>query len=160
MPRRKYPLEPLARLKENRAESKTRELAKAVSTREAAQKKREGAEADREASRAGARRILFEEQGLLAEGSLHVADLVRASTWEARVRAEDAEKTRTVDGSLAAEEKARAAEAEVKAVVARARAESEVVQRHRERWSAAMKKEEESREEEALAEIHRPKNSR
>jgi hypothetical protein len=160
MPRKKYPLEPLARLKEERAKQKTHELGRAASTREAAQRKREGAEAEREAARATARRIRDEERGSLENGALSVRDLVQASAWESRVGVEDAERTRSVDRALVAEDQARAAEAVVREDLSRAHAESEIVQRHHERWRAAVTKDEESREEEALAEAFRPKITR
>jgi hypothetical protein len=160
MPRKKYPLELLVRMKEDRAEVKTRELSRAMSTTEAAREGREGAEADREAARASARGVRSEERASLAKGALSVRDLIRGGAWESRARAEDAERTRGVESALAAESKARAAEAEVRADVTRARAESSLVQRHRELWQARAKKDDESHEEEALAEAFHPKNKR
>jgi hypothetical protein len=157
---KKYPLEPLARLKEERAEQKTRELGKALSSRETAQKKREGAEAKREAARTSASRVRNEERAALANGALSVRDLMQANAWESRVATEDLERTREVDRALAAEGEAKAAETRVRGDLAQAQAESEVIRRHHERWSAAVKKDDEGREEEALAEAFRPKNAR
>jgi hypothetical protein len=85
---------------------------------------------------------------------------MQASAWETRVGIEDAERTRSLDRALAAEDQASIVEAQVRTDVAQARAESEVVQSHRERWRVAVTKEEESLEEEALAEAFRPKNTR
>jgi hypothetical protein len=157
---KKYPLEPLARLKEDRTEQKTRELGKALSSREAAQKKREGAEAEREAARASASRVRNEERAALASGALSARDLMQANAWESRVATEDAERTRDVDRALAAEGKTKAAETRVRADLARAQAESEVIRRHHERWRAEANKAEEAREEESLVEAFRPKNAR
>ena len=152
MRKKKYPLEPLARMKKDRAETRTRELGGAVAAREAIQNEREGKVRSREAARASANVVRALERTALEKGELTALDLARAGTWEVRVRAEDASRSREVDEAVAAGARARAAEATAKAKVAEARAESESVHRHEERWEAAGKKADEAQEEEALAE--------
>jgi YscO-like protein len=157
MRRKKYPLEPLVRIKNDRVEKKTRELGHAVVTREALEKSRQVKEADRDHARDAANHVRREERARLEEGTLKVKDLAQGGTWETRVQAEDARRVREVDEAAAAELGARAAEATAKTHVAEARAEHESVRRHEERWRAEARKVEDAREEEALAEIVRPK---
>jgi hypothetical protein len=160
MPKKAYPLDLLARIREDRAEAKTRELGGAVRDHAIALARREGAEADRDAARDRASRVRDEERAALERGALCVRDLVQGSLWESRTKADDAERKRAVDEAVASELAARASEAEIRAEAARARGESKVVQRHGERWRAEVKKEEESREDEGLAEAYRSKSKR
>jgi flagellar biosynthesis chaperone FliJ len=157
MRRKKYPLEPLVRMKKDRVETKTRELGQAISTRETLEKSRERKEADRDIAREGANHVRREERSQLEQGTLKVLDLAREGTWELRVRAEDVKRTRDVDEARTAEAGARGAESRAKANVAEASAEHESVQRHQERWNTEAKKAEEAKEEESLAEAVRPK---
>jgi len=157
MQRKKYPLEPLARLKRERAETRTRELGEAVAAREALEKERAAKEADRERARDAASVVCREERARLEGGDLKVLDLVRGGIWETRVKTEDAQRGRAIERARAAEEEARATEAGAKLHVASAKAESESVQRHHARWDALAKNAEEAREEEAMSEAVRPK---
>src|SRR5580658_1395504 len=118
MPRKKYPLESLARMKKDRVEAKARELGAAISTREAREAERGRKEADRDAARASANVVRTGERAALEKGDLRVIDLARGNVWETRVKVEDAGRTREVDDARTAEEKARATEARAKSDVA------------------------------------------
>jgi hypothetical protein len=157
---RKYPLEPLKRLKKDRAEAKTRELGGAITTREAAERRRLEAEAVREAERVRADVVRRQERASLEKGELTAKDLARGGTWEQRASAEDAERARGVERAQSVEEKARTVEAKAQADVALARAEVEATARHEQRFLAAAKKAEEATEEEALAEVVAGKRTR
>jgi hypothetical protein len=159
MQRKKYPLEPLAQLKKDRAEIKVRELGKAVARREGLEKERKGQEAQREETRAKANVVRGDERALLEKGDLKVLDLVRGSIWESRIKVEDAERTRELEKALVAEGQARLAEEAAKGRVSEARAEAETVERHRDRWKSALHEKQEAEEEESLAEAVRPKRA-
>jgi|HubBroStandDraft_6_1064221.scaffolds.fasta_scaffold1672998_1 hypothetical protein len=150
---RKYPLEPLKRLKKDRAEAKTRELGGAIATREMAERRRREAEVVHEAERARADMIRHAERASLERGELTAKDLARGGTWEQRASVEDAQRARGVERSLRVEEKARAVEAKAQSDVALARAEVEATAHHEQRFLAAAKKAEEASEEEDLAEV-------
>jgi hypothetical protein len=150
---KKYPLEPLRRLKKDRAGTKTRELGAAIVTREKAQKRREEAEVEREAERARADRVRGEELAALEKGELFARDLARGGAWEQRTSAEDAERARGVEKARSTEQESQAAEAKAQGSVAVARAEVEATARHEQRFWSAVRKAEESREEDAVAEV-------
>jgi len=150
---KKYPLEPLRRLKKERAEATTRELGTAIAARETLQRGREEAEATRTAARARADAVRGEERAALEKGELSARDLARGGAWEQRVSAEDQARSQSVEKARSAEDEARRAEARAQRDVAVARAEVEATGRHEQRWTSAARKAEESREEETLAEV-------
>jgi hypothetical protein len=149
---KKYPLEPLRRLKKERAEAKTRELGTAIVARETAQQRREDAEGEQMAARARAAAVRGEERAALEKGDLFARDLARGGAWEQRVSAEDQERGRGIEKARSSEEEAKRVEARAQGDVAVAQAEVEVTARHEQRWTSAARKAKESREEEALAE--------
>lgn len=157
MRRSPYPLEPFARLKEGRVEGAVRELGKAVSARQDAERRRAEAEAARRQAGERASRIWQEERASLEKGGLHVADLLRASAWEVRVKKEDAERARAVEEARATEGTKRRLEVEGRGKVAAARGEAKAVLRHEARWNEARQRERDAREEEEAAEAARPK---
>ena len=160
MRRKKYPLESLAHLRKDRVDAKARELGAAISAREAREAERARKEAEREAARATADAVRTAERAALERGDLRAADLSRVNVWERRVKIDDLGRTRAVDEAQAEEDRARSTEGGARTEVATARAESESVERHRDRWQAVLKKGQESREEEAMADAVRPKRSR
>jgi hypothetical protein len=160
MRRKKYPLESLAHLKKDRVDAKARELGAAVSAREAREAERVRKEAEREAARASADVIRTAERAALERGDLRAIDLSRVKVWDRRVQLEDLGRAREVDEARTAEDRSRAAEGAAKNDVATARAESESVEQHRKRWKAALRKGQESLEEEAVADAVRPKRGR
>jgi len=149
---KKYPLEPLRRLKKERAEAKTRELGTAIVARETVQRRREDAEGEQKAARARAEAVRGEERAALEKGDLFARDLARGGAWEQRVSAEDQERARGIEKARSAEDEAKRVEARAQGDVAIARAEVEVTARHEQRWTSAARKAAEGREEEALAE--------
>ena len=158
---KKYPLEPLRRLKKDRAEAKTRELGTAIASRESIQKKRETAEAEREAERARANLVREQERAALREGrALRSQSGARGCVGAAHDRGGCRAWTRRRGEIQSAEEKARAGEAKAQADVAVARAEVEATARHEQRFWSTVRKAEESREEEAVAEARPSKRPR
>jgi hypothetical protein len=154
---RKYPLEPLVRLKKERVESTTRQLGKAVLARESAERRHEEAASAQRQGDARASRVRTEERDLLEKGELSAADLIRANAWEVRVQTEGAERAHAVDAAQATMTTQRRRELDAQAEVARSRGEAKAVDRHEARWIAAREKVREAEEEEATSEAARPK---
>ena len=152
---RKYPLDPLARLRAKQVDDAGRLLAKAVSVRQEAERAEQAAVAERDGAAEVARVVNEGERAALERGELCAADLVRAAAWSVRVEAERA----ALDlGVKRAADQARAAEGGVGTArdgVARARADAEVVERDRAKWEGAARKKEEAAEEETAAEAFR-----
>jgi hypothetical protein len=156
----KYPLEPLARLKKERAEGAVRDLGRAVSAREEASHRRAEVEEARKEAEARAARVRQEERAVLEKGGLRAADLMRAEAWEARVKAEDVERARAVEEARASLATKTRLEVEAQANVARVRGEANAVSRHEARWHEAQRRARDLEEEEAAAEAQRPKPPR
>jgi colicin import membrane protein len=153
----RYALEPLAKIREERVDEAVRGLAKAVASRESAERGRRAAEAQRTGHEESAARARDAERGALERGELRVEDLARAGEWELRVAAER-------EALLAAEERARVAAREALAKeqgamgeVATRKADAEVVEKDRARWAEGQRKRALAREEEEAAEAYRPK---
>jgi hypothetical protein len=156
---RKYPLEPLARVRAIRTDDAKRELALAIRARELAEKRLRGAEAEREKALAAARGLRDAERRALERGELTARDLMRADAWEVRARQEMVQLEKALAHAQAREEEARAKEGTAVDSVAGRRAEQSVVEQDRARWTHCEKQKEEAREEEAGAEAWRPKRA-
>ncbi len=156
----KYPLEALAHLKKERADVATRQLANAVSAREDAERRCAEAEDARKQAGARAAGVREAERVSLEKGNLSAADLVRKNAWEARVEAEDRERTRIVDDARSLVATRRRIEVDGRAEVARAHGELLAVHRHEVRWIQAQERVRETKEEEAAAEALGTKSPR
>jgi hypothetical protein len=154
---KKYPLEPLARVRASRTEEAARELAQAIGARERAQRRVAEAEAERTAARAAQQALRDGERKALERGELAAVDLMRGGAWEARAKEEIAQLERQLASATAREAEARAKEAGAKNTVAERSAEEKVVDADRARWAERERKKQEGREEEAGAEAWRPK---
>jgi len=153
----RYPLEPLAKLREEQADAAVRGLAVAVAGRDAAERDRRTAEQRREAHEASATRVREAEQQALARGELRVGDLARAGAWETRVAAEGQTMASAVQHARGVETRARDVEQAAQGEVATRKAGAEVVGADRARWQDALRKKAEAREEEAAEEAFRHK---
>jgi len=153
----KYPLEPLAKLREEQADAAVRGLAVAVAGRDAAERDRGTAEQRRAAHAAAAIRVREAEQQALDRGELCVGDLARAGAWEMRVASEDETMASAVSRAREVETRARELEQAARGEVATRKAGAEVVDADRARWHDAQRKKAEAREEEAAEEAFRRK---
>ncbi len=153
----KYPLEPLAELREKKADEANRRLAEAVRKREAAARTLRVAELRREAQ---ARAVLAVRTAVLvglARGELRAKQLGRADVGAFRAAAERRVLGGAVDRAASAEAKARDDERAAQGAMAAQRAEVRVVTLHRARWDEQRLRGLEAREEEAASEAWRPK---
>lgn len=156
-PMPKYPLEPLAELREKKAEAAALELAEAVRKREAAAGTLRVAELRREGHAQAVAALRKSEQGALGRGELRARDLARADAWGIRVAAERQSLAGAVDHARASEATARGKERDAQGTVAARRADAQVVSGHRARWNDDARRRLEAREEEASSEAWRPK---
>jgi hypothetical protein len=153
----KYPLEPLAAVRETAVKSATADLAGAIRRREDASSARHTAEAKRDAHARAAAKVREGELAALGNGRLRAADLARADAWGVRVSAERAALGSAVERAATAETGARQEEASAQVRLGERHADARVVDVHRERWEAEQRRALEAREEEASAEAWRPK---
>jgi hypothetical protein len=157
MRRPKYPLEPLAQVRARKVEGAVQGLAKAVIQRERAEEQRKQSEQRRDAHEAHATRVSETERGSLERGELSAADLAHAHAWQLRSEAEHAALATEVEQARAAEADARQGESAARGQVAERRADADVVEKDRARWTAEARKREDAKEEEAMAEAFRSK---
>jgi hypothetical protein len=157
MRRPRYPLEPLADLRARKVEGAVQGLANAVAERERAEQQRLAREQARAAQEASTARIAQEERDSLERGGLHAADLARAHAFQLRSEAEHAALTSAVDEAREAEAGAVKGEGQARVQVAERRADADVVDKDRARWTDAERKRADAKEEEAMAEAFRPR---
>jgi hypothetical protein len=151
----RYPLEPLAKLREDQAEAAVRGLAKAVAGRDAAERARRSAEERRNAHEAAAERVRRGELEALGRGELRAGDLARAGAWETRVATEGEAMASEVIQARGVEALARDAEHAARTEVATRKAGAQVVDADRARWRDGLRRKAEAKEEEAAEEAFR-----
>ena len=156
---RRYPLDPLARVREIKVDDAARALAEAVRAREEAALRLAQATRRKEDAEAEARALREGEQGALERGELTVADLMRADAWGTRVKAEQTELVRREDEAATREDAAQGDESRARVNVAERKADAELVERDRVRWVDGERRRADAKDEEAAADAWRPKQS-
>src|SRR6266851_10070859 len=106
----KYPLEPLAELRDMKVDLALGELAGARRAREATERERVASEQKSLAHAGAADRARRAETEALERGDLRVADLACAHAWEVRVSSERRALTSELERARASDAGARAAE--------------------------------------------------
>jgi hypothetical protein len=155
----KYPLEPLAELRDKKVDEAALDLAVATRARAAAQRKKLASEQKCEAHGAAAAHVRGAESLALARGELRVADLAHAEAWEARIAAERDALVSDVDRACAEEAGARVREKRALDDVASRKAEAQLVTKDRARWQEVLRKRADAKDEEASSEAWRPPKS-
>jgi hypothetical protein len=153
----RYPLEPLATLREDAVDAAVRGLAAAVAGRASAERERRISEQRRDAHEQGAARARAVEAEALARGELRVGDLARGGAWETRVASEREAIAGDVERARRAEARAREGEQGARGEVSARKADAQVVEKDRDRWHDGLRKKAEAKEEEAAAEAYRPR---
>jgi hypothetical protein len=151
----RYPLEPLAKLREEQVDAAVRGLAAAVEGRNVAERARRTVEHRQDAHTAAASHVRVAEGEALERGELRAADLARAGAWETRVASEREAIASDVERAHLAETRARDAEHTAQGDVAARKAGAEVVAADQTRWREALRKKGEAKEEEAAEEAFR-----
>jgi hypothetical protein len=152
---RRYPLDPLARLREKGVDDATKLLADAIRAREAAQRLEAAALARHDAAEENARVVIEGEEAALDRGELRTADLAMGAAWRARDERERAVLERRLARAVEGTEAASTVEQGAKGAVLNAHAQAEVVARDRTKWEGAERKRSGAAEEEAAAETFR-----
>jgi hypothetical protein len=156
MPRRpKYPLKALLEHRDRKVDDATAGLGEAVRTREATDEKRARLERAQKESTEAAEATRAAEQRRLAEGELRVADLARTEAWEVAVRRTAEDLARAVDRAAGEVETAKGSEAEARAALARTKADRDVVEKDRTRFTDGLRRAADAADEEEAAEAWR-----
>jgi hypothetical protein len=154
---KKYPLDPLVRVRRERVDASVRDLATSIQAREAAERIRLEAEAERARRAEEAERSRASEAVALERGELTAADLQRLGAWEARTHWDDQARGEQVTAALGQEKLARDGEGRARSHVATAEGEAKVVTEHRGRWVADGERAAEAAAEEQASEVWRPR---
>jgi hypothetical protein len=136
MGNKKYPLGRLLGVRKDKALARVKDLSRAIQERETLERARLAAEAEQARAREAATSERERVAASLAKGSLSAADLARQAAWEARVEWDDAERQRRITTTKESEARARDGEEVARSLVRAAEAESKVVVRDKERWTA------------------------
>ncbi len=152
---KKYPLEPLAKLRAKQVDDATLTLAKAVRAREEAERVERSNRKVRDDAEAKAKAAREAERAALERGELRAGDLMRGNAWGSRVTDEHAELEKRVVNAANRAQTARGAEDEARGGVTSAKAEEEVVDRDRGRWETGERKRADAKEEEEASETWR-----
>jgi hypothetical protein len=158
VPKPKYSLEALEKLRDAHVDEAKKLLADAVRAREAATARRQAAEVSLESRRSEVDGIRANERAALEQGGASAHDLALAGAWELGARAELVRLAEAVARRRDDEAAAVTKEAEARASVALKRADAEVVRKDHDRFDAGVRKAELAKEEEAAEEAWRPKN--
>jgi hypothetical protein len=158
MPKPKYALDALEKLRDAKVDDAKKALAEAVRQREAATARRQAAEAALEARAREIADIRERERVKLEMGGADAHDLALAGAWELGAQAELARLAQAVVDRKNEESGAQMKEAEARAAVAMKRADADVVHKDHERFEAGVRKAELAKEEEAAEEAWRPKS--
>ena len=156
---KKYPLDPLVQVRAKQVDDAARALGEAARAHEEAARLRAGADQRRDQAEADAQALRDRERGALERGELTVADLMRGDAWGVRVKAEQDELARRALESAKKEGIARDGEGAARTHVAARKADAEIVDRDRTRWTDEERKRADAKEEEAAADGWRPRRS-
>lgn len=151
---RKYPLDPLRRVREENVDRKVRELSVSLRQVEAARDDAKRLERrKRDLENAIAATAATEAQRFL-QGELTAADLARGAAWALATAIDRAEQTRAVIDARARHATADAAATERQRELADANAAAELVAKHHQGWQRARTAESEARDEEDAEQAH------
>ena len=153
----KYPLAPLARVRESKVDAATLALTDAVRTREAAEVQRRDAEGVLAQALREAEEVRHLERAALDRHELSVSDLARRDAWEHRIERERVVLEDSLFLAREAEAAANVAEAAARRDVLLREADAGVVEKDHQRWRVAEGRRAEARDEEGAAEAWRPR---
>jgi hypothetical protein len=150
---RKYPLEPLVKLRQRQVDDATEKLARAIAEREAAEKQRQAAEASRARADEAASEVRQGERDALERGALRAGDLQRAQAWEIGVSEQRKRLTQQVSAATQDEARAHDEEDGARIELATREADAEVTDKDKARFDAKSVQLDLAKEEEAAAEV-------
>jgi hypothetical protein len=151
---RKYPLDPLRRVREENVDRKVRALSDSLRHVASARDEAERSERRLRELEAALAATASKEEQRLTRGELTAADLARGAAWSLGSAIECAEKTRAVEQARARQVAAEGGATERQRELAEAKASAEVVAKHHEGWQRARAAESIARDEEDAEQAH------
>jgi hypothetical protein len=151
---RKYPLDPLRRVREENVDRKARSLSDSMRELELARDEAERSERRKRELEAAVVATVSREEQSLARGELTAADLARGAAWTLGKEMERAEKVRLLEQARARQMAADAKAAERKVELADAKTSAELVEKHHQGWQRARTAESVARDEEDAEQAH------
>lgn len=151
--RRRYPFDGLLALRRRKSRDDARALADEIEKSDRSRRALAQAEAAERAVGDEIRGVEAENAARLVEGLERAADLARAGEWRAGAeRRADAARSRRADAEESQQQQLRV-ETAARATLGEAKADERVIERHRERWSAAERARDEVASEDDAADV-------
>jgi hypothetical protein len=157
---RKYPLDPLRRVREENVDHKARALSDSLRQVEIAASARESAERQKRDFEADVARTAADERSLLGSGELRAADLARGAAWAMAAEMERAKKAQLAETARARQVAADAHATSRRGELADAKAAAELVTKHHDRWQRAETAASLGRDEEDAEQAHLGRSTR
>jgi hypothetical protein len=151
---RKYPLDPLKRVRAERVDAQTRSLSEARRLADAADGEVERRVHAKEQLDQSVSATAQSERARLEHGELTAADLARGAAWSIAAGMKQKEMARALDVAQAEQKRTRSVVEHERASLATAEAEAKVVDKHHAKWRAAKALADVARDEENAAEAH------
>jgi type III secretion system (T3SS) protein YscO len=134
---RKYPLDPLRRVREGAVDHKVRALSDSLRQVEAAREEAERTERRKRELENAVEATAAAERGHLSRGELTAADLARGAAWKLAKEIDRAEHARAVDQARGRHAAAETHAGHRRNELAEAKTSAELVTRHHEKWQRA-----------------------
>jgi hypothetical protein len=157
---RKYPLEPVQRVRDEKADAKARALAEALRAVEASTALAQRRAQEHAAHERARQELEGDERALLEGGGLKAADLAQQSAWAEAARLELLELARRSDEAAQALIGAHAHADVRRSQLQTARADAKVIAKHREAFDATAQRAALARDDEAAEEAHQARRAR
>ena len=151
---RKYPLDPLRRVREEDVDRKVRALSESLRHVEAARDDAERSERRKRDLESAFAATAAKEEQRLSHGELTAADLARGAAWTLATEIDRAQQTRAVEEARGRHAAARARATERQVELADANTASELVAKHHAGWQRAQTAETAARDEEDAEQAH------
>ena len=151
---RKYPLDPLRRVREENVDHKVRALSESLRHVESARDDAERSERRKRDLESALAATAANEEQRLARGELMAADLARGAAWSLGSEMQRADKAREVEQARARQAAAETRATERQRELADAQASAELVTKHHQDWQRARAAEAVARDEEDAEQSH------
>jgi len=151
---RKYPLDPLRRVREENVDRKVRALSESLRHVEAAREEAERSDRRKRELESALAATAAKEEQRLTLGELTAADLARGAVWSLAAEIERTEKARAAAEARARQEAAEARVSERQLELGDAKASAELVDKHHQGWQRARTAESVARDEEDAEQAH------
>jgi hypothetical protein len=151
---RKYPLDPLRRVREENVDREVRALSESLRHVDAARDKAERAEQRKRDLDSALAATAAKEEQRLTRGELTAADLARGAAWTLASDIERADHARAVQETRSGQREAETRAAERKRDLLSAKTSAELVTKHHEQWRQQQTAASEARDEEDAEQLH------